>query len=280
MKWIEDNGGHGIVLAGRPYHNDPEINHALPELISSFGFAVLTEDSVAHLVKPERPIRVVDQWMYHSRLYAAARFVTMRNDLDMVQMNSFGCGLDALTTDQVQEILEGSGKIYTVLKIDEVSNLGAARIRIRSLIGRAQGPAGGARRPGRRRGRRLRAGRGLPGRALDGRARLRHARMPDRGAARGQERRMGEGSLHQGDEGCGLHDPVPADGPHPLRPHQGGLPRERLQPRAPALDRPRRHRGGPALCEQRHLLSLDPGHGPDHGGASRAAATTSPVPPW
>ncbi len=134
MRWIEDNGGHGIVLAGRPYHNDPEINHALPELIASFGFAVLTEDSVAHLVKPERPIRVVDQWMFHSRLYAAARFVTMRNDLDLIQLNSFGCGLDALTTDQVQEILEASGKIYTVLKIDEVSNLGAARIRIRSLM--------------------------------------------------------------------------------------------------------------------------------------------------
>ena len=134
MRWIEGNGGHGIVLAGRPYHNDPEINHALPELIASFGFAVLTEDSVAHLVKPERPIRVVDQWMFHSRLYAAARFVTMRNDLDLIQLNSFGCGLDALTTDQVQEILEASGKIYTVLKIDEVSNLGAARIRIRSLM--------------------------------------------------------------------------------------------------------------------------------------------------
>lgn len=134
MRWVEEHGGHGIVLAGRPYHNDPEINHALPELIASFGFAVLTEDSVAHLVKPERPIRVVDQWMYHSRLYAAARFVTMRNDLDLVQLNSFGCGLDALTTDQVQEILEASGKIYTVLKIDEVSNLGAARIRIRSLM--------------------------------------------------------------------------------------------------------------------------------------------------
>ena len=134
IHWIEEHGGRGIVLAGRPYHNDPEINHALPELIASFGFAVLTEDSVAHLVKPERPIRVVDQWMYHSRLYAAARLVTMRNDLDLVQMNSFGCGLDALTTDQVQEILEASGKIYTVLKIDEVSNLGAARIRIRSLM--------------------------------------------------------------------------------------------------------------------------------------------------
>jgi predicted CoA-substrate-specific enzyme activase len=134
MHWIEEHGGHGIVLAGRPYHNDPEINHSLPSLISSFGFAVLTEDSVAHLVKPERPIRLVDQWMYHSRLYAAARFVTMRNDLDLIQLNSFGCGLDALTTDQVQEILEASGKIYTVLKIDEVSNLGAARIRIRSLM--------------------------------------------------------------------------------------------------------------------------------------------------
>ena len=134
IHWIEEHGGHGIVLAGRPYHNDPEINHALPELISSFGFAVLTEDSVAHLVKPDRPIRVVDQWMYHSRLYRAAKLVTLRNDLDLIQLNSFGCGLDALTTDQVQEILEGSGKIYTVLKIDEVSNLGAARIRIRSLM--------------------------------------------------------------------------------------------------------------------------------------------------
>ena len=134
LHWIEEHGGHGIVLAGRPYHNDPEINHALPELITSFGFAVLTEDSVAHLVKPDRPIRVVDQWMFHSRLYRAAKLVTLRNDLDLIQLNSFGCGLDALTTDQVQEILEGSGKIYTVLKIDEVSNLGAARIRVRSLM--------------------------------------------------------------------------------------------------------------------------------------------------
>ena len=134
IHWMEEHGGRGIVLAGRPYHNDPEINHSLPELISSFGFAVLTEDSVAHLIKPERPIRVVDQWMFHSRLYAAARFVTMRNDLDLIQLNSFGCGLDALTTDQVQEIMEASGKIYTVLKIDEVSNLGAARIRVRSLM--------------------------------------------------------------------------------------------------------------------------------------------------
>ena len=134
LEWIEDNDARGIVLAGRPYHNDPEINHAIPELVNSFGFAILTEDSVAHKMRPERPIRVVDQWMYHSRLYRAARFVASRNDLDLIQLNSFGCGLDALTTDQVQEILEASGKIYTVLKIDEVSNLGAARIRIRSLM--------------------------------------------------------------------------------------------------------------------------------------------------
>ncbi|MBE6480231.1 MAG: CoA activase, partial [Olsenella sp.] len=134
LAWIEEHDGHGIVLAGRPYHNDPEINHAIPELVNSFGFAVLTEDSVSHKMRPERPIRVVDQWMYHSRLYRAARFVATRNDLDLIQLNSFGCGLDALTTDQVQEILENSGKIYTVLKIDEVSNLGAARIRIRSLM--------------------------------------------------------------------------------------------------------------------------------------------------
>lgn len=134
LAWIEAHDAHGIVLAGRPYHNDPEINHAIPELVHSFGFAVLTEDSVAHKMLPERPIRVVDQWMFHSRLYRAARFVASRNDLDLIQLFSFGCGLDALTTDQVQEILEASGKIYTMLKVDQVSNLGAARIRIRSLM--------------------------------------------------------------------------------------------------------------------------------------------------
>ena len=122
LRWIEENHGHGIVLAGRPYHNDPEINHAIPELVHSFGFAVLTEDSVAHKMLPERPIRVVDQWMFHSRLYRAARFVASRNDLDLIQLFSFGCGLDALTTDQVQEILEASGKIYTMLKVDQVSS--------------------------------------------------------------------------------------------------------------------------------------------------------------
>ena len=134
IHWIEEHGGHGIVLAGRPYHNDPEINHAIPELLTSFGLVVLTEDSIAHLGTLERPIRLVDQWMYHTRLYAAAKVATERRDLDLIQLNSFGCGLDALTTDQVQEILESAGKVYTVLKIDEVSNLGAARIRVRSLL--------------------------------------------------------------------------------------------------------------------------------------------------
>ena len=134
LDYMEKTGTHGIVLAGRPYHNDPEINHAIPELLTSFGLAVLTEDSIAHLGTLERPIRVVDQWMYHTRLYAAAKVATQRSDLDLIQLMSFGCGLDALTTDQVQEILEAAGKVYTVLKIDEVSNLGAARIRVRSLL--------------------------------------------------------------------------------------------------------------------------------------------------
>ncbi|MDO4788136.1 MAG: acyl-CoA dehydratase activase-related protein [Johnsonella sp.] len=134
IKWLQSEGKHGIVLAGRPYHVDPEIHHGIPDMITSFGLAVLTEDSVSHLAKVERPVVVSDQWMYHSRLYAAATFVKQCEQLDLVQLNSFGCGLDAVTTDQVADILTGSGKIYTVLKIDEVNNLGSARIRIRSLI--------------------------------------------------------------------------------------------------------------------------------------------------
>jgi len=134
LAYLEKTGNKGIVLAGRPYHLDPEIHHGIPELITSYGIAVLTEDSVSHLAKPERPLIVSDQWMYHSRLYAAASFVKTRDDLELIQLNSFGCGLDAVTTDQVNDILTGSDKIYTCLKIDEVNNLGAARIRIRSLI--------------------------------------------------------------------------------------------------------------------------------------------------
>ncbi len=134
LAYIERSGKHGIVLAGRPYHLDPEVNHGIPELINSYDVAVLTEDAVSHLNPVERPLIVMDQWMYHSRLYAAANFVKTRDDLDLVQLNSFGCGLDAVTTDEVAEILNKSGKLYTALKIDEVNNLGAARIRIRSLL--------------------------------------------------------------------------------------------------------------------------------------------------
>ena len=139
LAFLEKTGGQGIVLAGRPYHLDPEINHGLPEIFTSLGMAVLTEDAVAHLGKVERPTRVVDQWMYHSRLYAAASFVTTQPRLELVQLNSFGCGLDAITTDQVQEILESKGKLYTLLKIDEGANLGAAKIRIRSLMAAIEG---------------------------------------------------------------------------------------------------------------------------------------------
>jgi predicted CoA-substrate-specific enzyme activase len=134
MRFLKETGNRGIVLAGRPYHIDPEVNHGLPELINSYNIAVLTEDSVSHLEPVERPLNVMDQWMYHSRLYGAAHYVKTKDNLDLIQLNSFGCGLDAVTTDQVAEILTSSDKIYTSLKIDEVNNLGAARIRVRSLL--------------------------------------------------------------------------------------------------------------------------------------------------
>lgn len=134
LHYIRSKNLKGIVLAGRPYHIDPEINHGIPEMIHSYGFAILSEDAIRHLRPIERPLQVVDQWVYHSRLYSAASYVAQASDLELVQLNSFGCGLDAVTTDQVRDILERYGKIYTVLKIDEISNLGAARIRIRSLI--------------------------------------------------------------------------------------------------------------------------------------------------
>ncbi len=134
LQWMESTRHRGIVLAGRPYHGDPEVHHGIPELINSYGFAVLTEDSVSHLGTIERPTTATDQWMYHTRLYRAAEYVKTRDDLDLIQLNSFGCGVDAVTADQVRDILTRSGKIYTLLKIDEVNNLGAARIRVRSLI--------------------------------------------------------------------------------------------------------------------------------------------------
>lgn len=133
LKYINDKKIKGIVLCGRPYHIDTEINHGLPDIITSYNMAVLTEDSISHLGKVNRPLRVVDQWMYHTRLYKAASFVKDRTDLELVQLTSFGCGLDAVTSDQVSEILASRNKMYTLIKIDEGTNLGAVRIRLRSL---------------------------------------------------------------------------------------------------------------------------------------------------
>ena len=134
VKYIEENNLRGIVLAGRPYHVDPEINHGIDTLITSLGLCVLTEDSISDKTEVKRPIRVVDQWVFHARLYAAADFVGKHDNLELIQLNSFGCGVDAVTTDQVEEILSSYDKMYTLIKIDEVNNLGAVRIRIRSLL--------------------------------------------------------------------------------------------------------------------------------------------------
>ena len=137
LEYMADQGIKGIVLAGRPYHIDPEIHHGIPEMINQLGMAVLSEDAISGFLYPVddglQPLRVMDQWSYHARLYRAAGHVRSEPALQLVQLNSFGCGLDAVTTDQVQEILEAADDVYTVLKIDEVSNLGAARIRLRSL---------------------------------------------------------------------------------------------------------------------------------------------------
>jgi len=122
-----------IVLIGRPYHVDPEVNHGIDKLIAGFGAAVITEDCLTgHMHKA--PVGVLNQWTYHSRLYAAARYINTQKDMNLVQLVSFGCGVDAITTDEVREILESEGKIYTQIKIDEITNLGAVRIRLRSLF--------------------------------------------------------------------------------------------------------------------------------------------------
>ncbi len=133
LEYIEKTGKKGVVICGRPYHVDPEINHGINKMITSFDMPLLTEDSIAGLVDLARPVRVLDQWVYHSRMYKAATYAGTRDDIEIVQLNSFGCGLDAVTTDQVEEICRRNNKLYTVLKIDEGSSLGAARIRIRSL---------------------------------------------------------------------------------------------------------------------------------------------------
>lgn len=133
VKEARSKGQKIIVLAGRPYHLDPEINHGIHKLITSLGMAVITEDSIYHLAEPPKHLGVLNQWTYHARLYRAAAYVATQPDMQLVQLVSFGCGLDAITTDEVRDILEKNGKFYTQLKIDEVSNLGAAKIRLRSL---------------------------------------------------------------------------------------------------------------------------------------------------
>ena len=121
------------MLAGRPYHVDPEINHGIDHLITHHGAAVVTEDSISNRVE-KFPTSVLNQWTYHSRLYAAAKYCTTQKDMDLVQLVSFGCGVDAITTDETREILQEGGKLYTQLKIDEITNLGAVNIRLRSLF--------------------------------------------------------------------------------------------------------------------------------------------------
>lgn len=134
IKDLEKTGKIGVVLCGRPYHCDKEIHHGIPNIINSFGIAVLTGDAVASISSLDEELRVVDQWTYHSRLYRAAAYVGKSNCLELIELNSFSCGIDAVTTDQVAEILANHGKVHTLLKIDEISNLGAVKIRIRSLL--------------------------------------------------------------------------------------------------------------------------------------------------
>ena len=134
LKYIEDHNEKAICLAGRPYHLDKEVNHGIDTMINSLGLAVLTEDSICHLSQIESKLRVVDQWAYHSRVYHASDVVSRHKNIELVNLNSFGCGLDAIVTDQAEEILKRNNKLYTTIKIDEINNLGAAKIRIRSLI--------------------------------------------------------------------------------------------------------------------------------------------------
>ena len=134
LAYAEAHGKQVMVLAGRPYHVDAEISHGIDSLATSLGFVVVSEDSVCHLTDPQ-PVRVLNQWTYHARLYRAARLVTERENMSLVQLVSFGCGLDAVTTDEVRSVLEAGGKLYTQIKIDEIAGLGAVKIRLRSLIG-------------------------------------------------------------------------------------------------------------------------------------------------
>ena len=143
VAWARTHGKPIMILAGRPYHIDPEIGHGIDKLAASLGFAVVSEDSVCHLADPV-PVHVLNQWTYHARLYRAARYACEHADTQLVQLVSFGCGVDAITTDEVRRILEESDKLYTQIKIDEITNLGAVKIRLRSLIGALEEKGGAA----------------------------------------------------------------------------------------------------------------------------------------
>ena len=143
VAWARSHGKPIMILAGRPYHIDPEIGHGIDKLAASLGFVVVSEDSVCHLADPV-PVHVLNQWTYHARLYRAARYACENPDVQLVQLVSFGCGVDAITTDEVRRILEESGKLYTQIKIDEITNLGAVKIRLRSLIGALEEKGGAA----------------------------------------------------------------------------------------------------------------------------------------
>ncbi len=143
VAWARAHGKPIMILAGRPYHIDPEIGHGIDKLAASLGFVVVSEDSVCHLADPV-PVHVLNQWTYHARLYRAARYACEHADTQLVQLVSFGCGVDAITTDEVRRILEESGKLYTQIKIDEITNLGAVKIRLRSLIGALEEKGGAA----------------------------------------------------------------------------------------------------------------------------------------
>ncbi len=134
IQYARSHGKKIAVLCGRPYHIDPEINHGINRLLTSLGMVIISEDCVSDLVEPVH-VNVLNQWTYHARLYNAAKYVTQNTDMELIQLVSFGCGIDAITTDEVRSILESAGKLYTQLKIDEISNLGAVRIRLRSLLG-------------------------------------------------------------------------------------------------------------------------------------------------
>ena len=134
IAYAREHGKRIMILAGRPYHIDPEIGHGIDKLANQLGFVVVSEDSVYHLTGAQK-VNVLNQWTYHSRLYRAARFAAENPDVELVQLVSFGCGVDAITTDEVRDILESAGKFYTQIKIDEITNLGAVKIRLRSLLG-------------------------------------------------------------------------------------------------------------------------------------------------